>query len=68
MIMLLLREYGENQLVLKILLANFVELSNELDIGLGTNLMIVNPDADNDAYVEDVFKINQLNCFEWSSS
>ena len=42
------------------IVGNFVELSNELDIGLGTNLMIVNPDADNDAYVEDVFKINQL--------
>ena len=45
----------------KNIVGNFLELSNKLDIGLGTNLMIVNPDADSDAYVEDVFKVDKLN-------
>ena len=45
----------------KNIVGNFLELDSKLDIGAGTNLMIVNPDADNDAYVEDVFKIDKLN-------
>ena len=31
-----------------------------MDFGVGTNLMIVNPDADDEAFVEDVFKVDQL--------
>jgi len=45
----------------KNIVGNFLELDSKLDIGTGTNLMIVNPDADPDAYVEDVFKIDKLN-------
>ena len=45
----------------KNIVGNFLELDNKLDIGIGTNLMIVNPDADPEAYVEDVFKVDKLN-------
>jgi len=44
----------------KNIVGNFLELDNKLDIGIGTNLMIVNPDADPEAYVEDVFKVDKL--------
>ena len=45
----------------KNIVGNFIELDGTLDVGVGTNLMIVNPDADPDAYVEDTFKIDKLN-------
>jgi phage-related protein len=44
----------------KNIVGNFLELDSKLDIGIGTNLMIVNPDADPEAFVEDVFKVDKL--------
>ena len=46
---------------IKNIVGNFLQLDGTLDVGVGTNLMIVNPDADSDAYVEDTFKIDRLN-------
>ena len=46
---------------IKNIVGNFVEFEGgPLDIGVGTNLLIVNPDADPDAYIEDVFKVDKL--------
>jgi phage-related protein len=43
------------------IVGNFIETSVPFsNVGLGTPLFIVNPDADTDAYVEDVFKVDQL--------
>tara|TARA_R110002020_G_scaffold29767_2_gene93947 strand:+ start:172 stop:2271 length:2100 start_codon:yes stop_codon:yes gene_type:complete len=45
----------------KNIVGNFVELNQKMDFGVGTNLMITNPDADDQAYIEDVFKVDKLN-------
>ena len=57
-----------NYAAVKNIVGNFIELDSSLNIGVGTNLMIVNPDADPDAYVEDVFKVDKLNALDGAAA
>ena len=57
-----------NYATVKNIVGNFIELDSSLNIGVGTNLMIVNPDADPDAYVEDVLKVDKLNALDGAAA
>lgn len=41
-------------------LTDTLTISNTLSGGVGTKLYIINPDADTESYIEDTFKIDQL--------